>query len=189
MRKIRAFVDKQGFFILLAVCIVVIVGSGIWAVTRGGAEEDLVTDGGRLSQSVEDAERTRVNSPLPGSNVLHPFARTAWLETLGCYGAHEAVDLSAAKGAQVVAARDGQVTAAYKDGRWGGVVELTHEGGLVTRYASLQWPVPVNLHDAVVAGQAIGTVGTAAVEASDGAHLHFEMLLDGSLVDPQRYGL
>ncbi len=187
MRRVRNFIEKQGFFVLLAVCVLVIAGSGIWAYTLRDAEENMPADAASdYTQRLADAERMRISRPMAG-NTIRGYAEAIWLDTLACFGAHQAIDIAATKGTDVLAARDGTVTAAYRDGQWGGVVEIEHANGMKTIYKGLSWPVSVKLQEKISALQKIGKVGALPVEASDGAHLHFELLADGSPVDPARH--
>lgn len=187
MKQIRLFFEKQGFFILLVVCIGVIVGSGIWAYAMRDNDAAETTDAASdTAQSLADAEALRMAAPLSGE-IIQAYAQIDWLETLACWGAHEAIDIAADKGADVTAAKAGTVESASRDGLWGGVVEITHASGVVTRYSGLAWPVQVSAGDTVEAGQAIGKVGAAAIESGSSAHLHFEVKKDGVPINPAMY--
>jgi murein DD-endopeptidase MepM/ murein hydrolase activator NlpD len=67
---------------------------------------------------------------------------------------------------------------------YGHLVELDHGNGLVTRYAHNS-RVLVKTGDLIKRGQAISEVGTSG--RSTGAHLHFEVLLDGVPQDPAKF--
>ena len=98
---------------------------------------------------------------------------------------HEGVDIVAPHGTFVRAAGDGKVThatARYQGvTAWGNVVVIDHGHGLLTRYAHLDF-YKVKKGDRVSAGQVIGAVGSTG--KSTGPHLHFEVIQDGSLIDP-----
>jgi murein DD-endopeptidase MepM/ murein hydrolase activator NlpD len=64
------------------------------------------------------------------------------------------------------------------------MVEITHESGLITRYAHTS-AVLVRVGDRVQKGQAISMVGTSG--RSTGPHLHFEVVRNGIPVNPMRY--
>ena len=69
---------------------------------------------------------------------------------------------------------------------YGNVVYLQHNNGQVTRYAHLQYgSVKVKLGQIVDKGQVIAHMGTTGY--STGIHLHFEVLENGSRVDPAPY--
>jgi murein DD-endopeptidase MepM/ murein hydrolase activator NlpD len=81
-----------------------------------------------------------------------------------------------------VAARDGVVTFAGREGPYGLCVRIVHPDGWSTRYAHLR-RLYVSEGRTVAAGDALGEVGSSG--RSTGRHLHFELLLpDGRPVDP-----
>jgi murein DD-endopeptidase MepM/ murein hydrolase activator NlpD len=67
---------------------------------------------------------------------------------------------------------------------YGLLVELTHESGLITRYAHLAATL-VKVGDKVTRDAEIATVGTSG--RSTGPHLHFEVVKDGRPVNPGGY--
>ena len=67
---------------------------------------------------------------------------------------------------------------------YGLVVELVHSGGVVTRYAHCRSAL-VKPGERVTMGQAIATVGSSGLATAP--HLHFEVLLRGSPVDPVKF--
>ncbi len=99
--------------------------------------------------------------------------------------AHNGVDIKAARGEPVRAAGGGKVidaTDRYNDeDAWGKVVVIDHGHGLVTRYAHLD-SYAVRKGARVDAGDVIGAVG--ATGKATGPHLHFEVIVDGDLIDP-----
>jgi len=97
---------------------------------------------------------------------------------------HGGVDFAASPGTRVVAARSGRVTRAGWWGTYGYVVVLDHGDGSETRYAHLS-AFGVAAGDVVRQGDPIGSVGSTG--ASTGPHLHFEIRLSGSAVDPLPY--
>lgn len=103
----------------------------------------------------------------------HPISRLM--------GPHEGIDIGAGSGTPVGAAAAGKVTGAFRSLTSGLTVEVTHEGGLTTRYLHLS-AIKVRLGETVRAGTVIGLVGSTGV--STGPHLHFEVRRDGQPVDP-----
>ena len=107
---------------------------------------------------------------------------------------HKGVDLRAPLGTPVLAAAPGLVILPLvnnrpeprkegADGSYGNYVILQHDGGFTSRYAHLS-SVGVTVGQRVKAGDRIGLSGNSGVTA---AHLHFELRLNGSAVDPQAY--
>lgn len=109
-------------------------------------------------------------------------------KTLDQYVVHEGVDLLAPADTQVKAAAEGTITKVYTDDKLGTTIEITHGNGLVTRYGNLSTEKMVEEGDVVKKGDPISGVGnTALFESLDPPHLHFEVLKDGSPVDPSGY--
>ena len=81
----------------------------------------------------------------------------------------------------MLAAGDGVVVFAGRQGGYGNVVYVDHGGGVVTRYAHLR-RIETKKDASVTAGERIGQVGSTG--RATGPHLHFEVRLDGRAVDP-----
>lgn len=106
---------------------------------------------------------------------------------------HRGVDISDGRGADVWASERGVVIDSITNceeldrscgGGFGNRVYIDHGEGVVTRYAHLeQGSVTVALGDTVEQGEVIGTEGNTG--ASNGAHLHWEVLKNGVQIDPE----
>ncbi len=96
---------------------------------------------------------------------------------------HAGIDIAAAYGAPIYAAASGTVIFAGWMGGYGNFVIIDHGGGLATAYAH-QSSIAVG-GGSVSQGQVIGYVGSTGY--SFGAHLHFEVRVNGSAVDPLGY--
>ncbi|MCD8208885.1 MAG: M23 family metallopeptidase [Bacteroidales bacterium] len=98
---------------------------------------------------------------------------------------HNGIDLITPAGTDVHSAGEGVVLNVTKSGRReGNVVEVRHNGGYVTRYLHLD-KIYVRKGSKVNGDSVIGTVGVTGV--SFAPHLHFEMYLDGEVVNPVNY--
>ncbi|WP_421701036.1 peptidoglycan DD-metalloendopeptidase family protein [Aliiroseovarius sp.] len=96
---------------------------------------------------------------------------------------HNGVDWAAPTGTPVVAAAAGKIAVAGQGGGYGNVVYIDHAGGLQTRYAHLNaFADGISAGVDVQAGELIGYVGTTG--RSTGPHLHFELHVNGTPVDP-----
>ncbi len=96
---------------------------------------------------------------------------------------HSGIDFVADPGTPVHAASDGVVVGAQPKGAYGNWIEIAHEGDLSTVYGHLSGYAPGMRAGLVVEqGQVIGYVGNTG--RSTGAHLHFELLVDGRPVNP-----
>jgi murein DD-endopeptidase MepM/ murein hydrolase activator NlpD len=98
-----------------------------------------------------------------------------------CSTDHHGLDFAAAAGTPVHAVLAGVVTSAGSEGGYGLSVVVRHADGLTTRYAHLS-RIDVRVGQAVAAGTVVGRVGSTGV--STGAHLHFEVVVDGRAIDP-----
>lgn len=129
--------------------------------------------------------------PVAKCNVLKGYASDmlVYSGTLKHWSTHTGIDLAAEAGSEVFCALDGEVKKIEKDELMGNRITVEHSDGYETVYASLD-SVKEGLAEGskVLRGQSIGTVGTSAAgEVEDGAHLHFEVFLDGKSVNPQTY--
>ena len=97
---------------------------------------------------------------------------------------HTGLDFPAETGTKVLASAGGVVLLSEYHPEYGNLVELDHGNGLVTRYAHNS-RVLVQAGDLIKRGQTISEVGTSG--RSTGAHLHFEVLLDGVPQDPAKF--
>jgi murein DD-endopeptidase MepM/ murein hydrolase activator NlpD len=96
-------------------------------------------------------------------------------------GFHQGLDISTEKGQPVYATADGQVEAASYTGDYGNLIVLRHDFGLATRYGHLS-AFNVTPGTTVHRGDVIGFVGSTG--RSTGAHLHYEILANGKLINP-----
>jgi murein DD-endopeptidase MepM/ murein hydrolase activator NlpD len=94
---------------------------------------------------------------------------------------HQGLDISTEKGQPVFATADGTVEAASYTGDYGNLIVIRHGFGLVTRYGHLS-AFAVKLGRTVKRGDVIGYVG--ATGRATGAHLHYEILANGQLINP-----
>lgn len=99
-------------------------------------------------------------------------------------GFHAGLDIANDPGTTIRAARDGVVVSASYDGAYGNAVVISHGNGLTTRYAHCSRML-VSPGQRVEAGQPIGAVGTTG--RATGPHVHFEVRVNGSAVDPRGY--
>lgn len=107
--------------------------------------------------------------------------------TLNDWAAHNGVDLVATDGAAVNAMYDGTVIDVKETFAMGNIVTIDHGDNVVATYASLS-DVQVVKGQTVKKGDKIGAVSTTASnEFMDGAHLHLEIAVNGSSVDPMPY--
>jgi murein DD-endopeptidase MepM/ murein hydrolase activator NlpD len=117
---------------------------------------------------------------------------------------HAGIDIAAPRHTIIRAAASGTVTevrcnaidrttgedwGCHRDGNshnvagCGWYVDISHPGQVTTRYCHLQTEPWVQVGDPVIVGQPVGTVGSTG--HSSGPHLHYEVILGGSAIDPE----
>jgi murein DD-endopeptidase MepM/ murein hydrolase activator NlpD len=94
---------------------------------------------------------------------------------------HQGLDISTAKGQPVYATANGTVESAAYTGEYGNLIVVRHDFGLSTRYGHLS-KFKVRPGQTVNRGDVIGLVGSTG--RSTGAHLHYEVLANGKLINP-----
>ena len=168
--------------------------------TESGNDVSLTTPAPRTTPAPAPTDKvagaeTKVTSamllPVAKCNVLKGYASDmlVYSGTLKHWSTHTGIDLAADAGSEVLCALDGEVKKIEKDELMGNRITVEHSDGYETVYASLD-SVKEGLSEGskVLRGQSLGTVGTSAAgEVEDGAHLHFEVYLDGKSVNPQTY--
>jgi murein DD-endopeptidase MepM/ murein hydrolase activator NlpD len=97
---------------------------------------------------------------------------------------HEGIDIAAPSGSPVVAAASGTVIYAGWMGGYGNLVIIDHGGGLATAYGHNS-ALAVGTGQSVGQGQVISYCGSTG--HSTGPHVHFEVRINGSPVDPLGY--
>ncbi|MGH2755080.1 MAG: murein hydrolase activator EnvC family protein [Actinomycetota bacterium] len=97
---------------------------------------------------------------------------------------HAGIDIGAPYGAPVIAADEGTVTYVGVMSGYGNVIVLDHGGGVATTYNHLS-AYSVGSGQSVGRGSPIGAVGCTGY--CTGPHLHFEVRVNGSPVDPMPY--
>lgn len=121
--------------------------------------------------------------PISGGRLSSGFGgRSA--PTKGASTYHQGVDWATPVGTSVVASCGGTVTKAGWGSGYGYVVYIRHEDGRETRYGHLS-KVLVSAGQKVTQGQKIALSGNTG--RSTGPHLHFEIRINGSAVNPLKY--
>ena len=154
-------------------------------------EEALEAD---IQQMIADFERQEAAKniqstgtyiwPLPGYT---PGTRTYGYRMhpiLGYMRFHSGQDIGAPSGTEILAADSGVVSYCGWNGGYGNCVMINHGGGRVTLYAHMS-AYNCSYGQTVTQGDVIGYVGSTGM--STGPHLHFEVRINGSTVDPMQY--
>ena len=152
-----------------------------------GVLSDLLGALGNRLDSVRDSVERR-NALAAATPSIWPVA--GWLTS--SYGNrtdpitkdqdfHPGLDISADYGQPVMATGDATVSLAGPNGAYGNMVALDHGFGIVTKYGHLS-RIAVISDQHVKRGEVIGYVGSTG--RSTGAHLHYEVWMNGKLANP-----
>lgn len=122
--------------------------------------------------------------PCPSCYTITSNYGYRYLELYGYTRLHAGTDIGAQYGAEVTAAASGNVTIATFGSGYGNYVMIAHADGSVTLYGHMS-SLAVSAGQTVSQGDVIGYVGSTG--NSTGPHLHFEVRINGSPVDPMQY--
>jgi murein DD-endopeptidase MepM/ murein hydrolase activator NlpD len=121
--------------------------------------------------------------PIPGAPITSGFGPRVH-PIYGDVRMHTGVDFGASAGTPIHAAADGVVVSAGPLGGYGNATVIDHGNGLATLYGH-QSSIAVAPGQRVSRGQVIGYVGCTGL--CTGPHLHFEVRVRGTPVDPMQY--
>ena len=160
-------------------------------VFRPEAQTEAVTEisdeeSGAESEETAKPKEEKLVMPIEGE-VLNEFSGGELVKskTTGAWQTHNGVDIAASLGDAVASAGSGTVSAVDNDPLWGIIVTVDHGNGIITRYSNLNEGVKVHVGQEVSVGEEIGAVGeTADIETAEKSHLHFEVIKNGSFVNP-----
>ncbi len=97
---------------------------------------------------------------------------------------HEGIDIAGKEGSPVMAVADGIVSWVGDRGGYGGLVEVDHGNGYVTRYAHNK-TIKVSKGERVSKGEVVALMGSTG--RSTGPHVHYEVLRDGQHINPYSF--
>lgn len=124
-----------------------------------------------------------IGKPIWNYRVSSPFGRRS--DPLNKKSAtHKGVDLASNRGNIIKVMADGKVIRSEWVNGYGNFLEIDHANGFKTKYAHLNKSY-VKKGDTVKQGQNIAEVGSTG--RSTGPHLHYEVLYNGTNVDPMAF--
>ena len=107
---------------------------------------------------------------------------------LGYVRAHTGVDWAAPRGTPIYASGNGEIEEIGPKNGYGKYVRIRHANGYETAYGHMSaFAKGLEVGKRVRQGQVIGFVGSTG--QSTGAHVHYEILVNGRFVDPMRIKL
>lgn len=126
--------------------------------------------------------------PLAGE-VIREFTMDdlIYFEAIGEWRVHKGVDIKPKDTLLIESALAGTIESVNTSELMGTEIIIDHGNNIKTVYSNLV-TASVKVGEQVKQGQEIGNVGkVASIESADGAHLHFELLVDGKNVNPMDY--
>ena len=190
------------YYLILGACILIIAAVAVavtLSLTLGG--NDMTVDGGN-----DQTDDGGTDNPDDGGDATDTDGDTTFLipvseanalnsygfyhnTTLDKYYFHTGIDFAGEAGDEVYAALDGTVESITTDPLlMGTTITLAHENVLKTVYTFVEAADGLEVGETVEKGDVIATVAEAmGQEYKDGAHLHFEVFLNGEAVDPETY--
>ncbi|MCB1883564.1 MAG: M23 family metallopeptidase [Geminicoccaceae bacterium] len=142
---------------------------------EGGAA-DYYDEGGR------SLRKWLMRTPVDGARLSSGFGRRKH-PILGYTRMHKGVDFAAPSGTPIYAAGDGTVVYAGRKGGYGNYVQIRHSAEYGTAYGHMRgFAKGLKKGRRVRQGEVIGYVGTTG--RSTGPHLHYEVLKDGTPINP-----
>lgn len=169
-----------------------------YSSTSGGGNVDLIAEmnllGARMNLRFEELQAVADALTADGADSM--FAPSGWpvdTRTItshrgyrkdpwsGSRAWHDGIDIDGAMGDPIYAVASGIVTWSGRRGSFGYLVEISHAGGYVTRYAHNSLNL-VAVGDYVSRGQEIARIGRSG--RVTGSSLHFEVKRNGVSVNP-----
>ncbi|MDD2397341.1 MAG: M23 family metallopeptidase [Tissierellia bacterium] len=148
-------------------------------------DEDDEDDDGVKS---EQMELKSMKVPLAGE-LIREFTidDLVYYEAIGEWRVHKGIDIKPKDTLLIESALAGKVEAVNNSEITATEIIIDHGNNVKTLYSNLV-SANVKAGDTVEKGQVIGNLGkTVSIEASDGAHLHFEVIVDGQQINPLDY--
>ena len=125
--------------------------------------------------------RLLLRTPVDGARLTSRFGARRH-PILGYTRMHRGVDFGAPSGTPIYAAGDGTVEIIATQRGYGRYIRLRHNGDLSTAYGHMSRFAKLEKGDRVRQGEVIGYVGSSGM--ATGPHLHYEVLVAGSQVNP-----
>lgn len=134
------------------------------------------------SRDGESVRRLLMRTPIDGARISSNFGMRHH-PVLGYSRMHKGTDFAAPRGTPIYAAGDGVIDFIGTNSGYGNYIRIRHTGSIKTAYAHMRgFADGLSDGDRVTQGQTIGYVGTTGL--STGPHLHYEVLQNGSQINP-----
>ena len=123
-----------------------------------------------------------MRTPINGARLSSRFGMRKH-PILGYSKMHRGIDFAAKKGTPIMAAGDGRISFAGRNGSYGKFIEIRHLNGFSTRYGHLnKFAKKIRKGVVIKQGEIIGFVGNTG--RSTGPHLHYEVKHKRRIINP-----
>jgi murein DD-endopeptidase MepM/ murein hydrolase activator NlpD len=140
-------------------------------------------DQGYYDANGRSTQKALMKTPVEGARLSSRFGRRKH-PILGYTRLHKGLDFAAPRGTPIMAAGNGTIEMATRNGSFGNYIRIRHGNSYKTAYAHLKsYARGIKKGHKVKQGQIIGYIGTTG--RSTGPHLHYEVLLSGKQINPQ----
>ncbi len=161
------------------------VGGELRKFYRFQTPDDNIVD--YYDETGKSAKKFLVRKPM-GDGILRSGFGVRRHPILGYAKMHTGVDWAAPHGSPIYAAGNGEVEKVGWEGGYGKYIRIKHTNGYETAYGHMTaYAKGIEPGAKVRQGQVIGFVGSTGL--STGAHLHYEIMVNGRFVDPMRIRL
>ena len=142
---------------------------------------------GYFDSKGKSATKALMKTPINGAQLSSGFGMRKH-PILGYNKKHRGVDFAAPSGTPVMAAGTGHIEFVGTNGGAGKYIRIKHMNGYKTSYSHLnKYASGIKKNIKVKQGQVIGYVGTTGL--STGPHLHYEVIFNGSKINPMKMKL
>ena len=199
MRKRR--LKKELIPYLLGITSIIVVSVGI--IIGSNIEFEQIDDYDYVSETILDETTPVVSEPIV---ILKPFTdgevtiitnyydynasseqqENSLIYSEGTYMQNTGVIYGKEATFDVISILDGTVSDVKNDPLLGNVIEIQHENNVISIYQSLG-ETTLKKGDSVLRGQVIGSSGTCNLNPDLGNHLLFELIINGTNVNPEEY--
>lgn len=136
-----------------------------------------------IGLDIESEGQKFLRFPLEFSRISSHFSTSRFHPILHRARRHNGIDFAAPRGTPVYSVAKGYITFVGRQSGYGNIVKIDHPGPYETAYAHLQgFADGIEEGMEVEKGRVVGYVGSTGL--ATGPHLHFELLKDGSFVNP-----
>lgn len=188
--------------VIAAVTVIIVAAANNWfrgniTIDAGGSNVDKdpdkkPDDGNDPDKKPDDkpsSSDTTFLMPVANAQVTTEYDFVCNPSMCGIWYFHEAIDMSADAGTNVVSCLDGTIESITRDDYLNGnTVTVSHSDGVTTVYSFIDVKDTLKAGDKISRGDIIGTVSEpCGNEYKQGAHLHFAVMKNGKSENPTDY--